>query len=284
MTLARFDLADINAPDPLARTIHDLIGKCHGPIPVDDLAYALDITEVRREALDGMEGMLLTDAARTTGAILVNTSHGLRRARFSIAHELGHFLMERHVLSRGAGFGCTYTDMNERQMKARHQRQETEANTFAINLLAPSYKLAPVLRNAPDLKDIRALARELDISVEALVRRYIALADESLCAIWTSHGKVRTTARGKSFPWLSLTKGGALPKATSAAKHCASARVGTSRMVEANALAWLGKPDVDLFEQTQVGSTGHAITLLWATLPDDEDDALLPELGTPTFR
>jgi hypothetical protein len=283
LNLERFELADIHAPDRLARKVHEQIGKCDGPVPVDDIAYALDITEVRREALDGMEGMLLTDTARTTGAILVNNVRGLRRARFSIAHELGHFLMERHVLSSGAGFGCTADDMNERRVKARHHRQETEANAFAIGLLAPSYKLAPAFATDPDLKDLRVLSRDLDISMEALVRRYVSLADEALCAVWTYQGKVRTTAKGKSFPWLPLTRGDALPKETYAQERCISDRPGTYPLVEANALAWLGKPDVELFEQTQVGQSGYALTLLWASLPDEEDDTLLAELGMPKF-
>jgi len=284
LNLERFELADIHVPDRLAHKVHEQVGRSDGPVPVDDIAHALDITEVRREALDGMEGMLLTDRARSTGAILVNTARGLRRARFSIAHELGHFLLERHVLSSGVGFGCTADDMNERRVGAQNHWQETEANTFAINLLAPSYKLVPALANDPDLDALRVLARDLDISMEALVRRYVSLADNALCAIWTHRGKVRTTAKSRSFPWLPFTKGDALPKENYANERCVSDRPSIFPSVEANALAWLRKPDVELFEQTQVGQNGYALTLLWASLPDEEDDTLLAERGMPKFR
>lgn len=169
MNLERFELADVHAPDRLARKVHEQLGKCDGAVPVDEIALALDIVEVRRDALDGVEGVLLTDAARSAGAIFVNNTRGQRRARVSNAYELGHFLMEQHVLSNDVGFGCTPADMRERRVAVRHHKQETEANTFAIGLLAPTFKLAPTLADDPDLRSLRDLAASLDISMEALV-------------------------------------------------------------------------------------------------------------------
>ena len=254
-------------------------------MPVDDIAHALDISEVRRESLDGLEGVLLTNAVRSEGRILVNSSHGERRVRFSIAHEIGHFVMERHILSGGMGFSCTSGDMREQRIQARHQKQETEANHFAIALLAPNYKLAPTLAVDPDIRTVMTLASSLNLSLEATMRRYVALSDQPLCAVWTHNGVIRTTARNKAFPWLPLTKGQTLPATSLAQKHCAGNKRGISRMSEANALGWLNKADTELFEQTRVGHKGHALTLLWATLPPDHEDGDdLPELGMPHFR
>ena len=78
--------------------LHRQIGRCKGPIPVVEVARALDIEEVRLEHLDGCEGVLLTDRVRSRGRILVNRRGGQRRVRFGIGHELGHFLNERHLL------------------------------------------------------------------------------------------------------------------------------------------------------------------------------------------
>jgi len=254
-------------------------------MPVDNIAHALDISEVRRATLDGLEGVLLTDAVRSQGRILVNAARSEQRARFSIAHEIGHFVMERHILSGAMGFGCTSGDMRERRTRAHHQRQETEANQFAIALLAPPYKLVPALAVDPDIPSVKALAASLCLSLEATMRRYVALSDQPLCAIWTHNGMIRTSARNKAFPWLPFTKGQTLPATSRAHKHCASGKQGISQMREANALGWLNKPDIELFEQTRVGHKGHALTLLWATLPPDDDDGDdLPELGMPHFR
>jgi hypothetical protein len=193
--------------------------------------------------------------------------------------------MERHILSGDMGFSCTSGDMREQRIQARHQKQETEANQFAIALLAPPYKLAPTLATDPDVRIVIALAASLDLSLEATMRRYIALSDQPLCAVWTHNGVMRTTARNKAFPWLPLTKGQTLPATSRAHKHCAGSKQGISQMHEANALGWLNKPDTELFEQTRVGNNGHALTMLWATLPPDQEDGDdLPELGMPRFR
>lgn len=255
-----------------------------GAVPVEDIARALDISEVRREILQGVEGVLLTNAVRSEGKILVNTARSEGRVRFSIAHEIGHFVMERHVLSADMGFSCTTSDMRERRIQVRHQKQETEANQFAIALLAPSYKLAPTLAADPDIRTILALASSIDLSLEATMRRYIDLSDQPLCAVWTYNGMIRTTARNKCFPWLPLMKGQTLPATSFAQKHCAGGKRGISRMQEADALGWLNKPDTELVEQTRVGNNGHALILLWATLPPDDDGDDLPELDMPRFR
>lgn len=44
-------------------------------------------------------------------------------------------------------------------------------------------------------------------------------------------------------------------------------------MTEVPAAAWTSGDIPELFEQVRVGRNGHALTLLWATLPDaDEGD------------
>ena len=238
---------------------------------VDEIALALDIQEIRVGPFDGFEGMLLTDARRSTGGILANDRHGRRRARFTIGHELGHFLLERHVLSVERGFRCRAQDMRETREGRRELRQETEANRFAIELLAPRHLVAGALREDPDLRVARDLAHALDLSLEASLRRYVDLHDQPLAALWSNAGIVQTFARSERFPWLAVGKGNPLRPASRARRLSLSDRSGTTNMREAQPLAWLGRADVELFEQTRIGKDGHAVTLLWATV--DEDDA-----------
>jgi hypothetical protein len=44
-------------------------------------------------------------------------------------------------------------------------------------------------------------------------------------------------------------------------------------MAEVPAAAWTSEDIPELFEQVRVGHNGHALTLLWATLPDAKDGA-----------
>ncbi len=69
-----------------------------------------------------------------------------------------------------------------------NQRQELEANRFAIELLAPRKRLAPTLLQTPDLIHIAKLSDELHLSKEATARRYVELSGEPI-AIVLSHNK-----------------------------------------------------------------------------------------------
>jgi len=286
LKLDRIGLADIHVPERLAGIIHDQLGKLDTAVPIEQVAYGLDVSEIRKERLDGVEGMLLTDRVRCVGSILVNTAGGDRRARFSIAHELGHFLMERHVLSGEEGFRCSRQDMREVRNDTRHHKQEAEANHFAIALLAPVYKLRACLGDDPDLRKLQMNSDELDLSLEATIRRYVDLTGEPVAAIWTKDGRIRTAKRHPAFPWIPRGRGETLSDLTQARRAIRNGVSGYTEMVDSPAAAWTDREGVEIYEQTRVGRDGHAVTLLWTDLPcdDDEDEDGPKELGTPQFR
>ncbi len=286
MQLSRLVLADKHVPKEIARAIFAQTGTIDAPIPVKQIARALNIFDVKAQEFDGFEGMLLTDSVRSSGAILANTRYGHRRARFTIAHELGHFLMERHRPSSDAGFTCKAQDMREARINKRHLKQETEANKFAINLLAPFSLVDPLLSNDPDLKDAQRLRDHLDVSLEATVRRMIGRRDECLAAVWSINGKVRYSTRSGAFPWITCAKGEQLPRLSLARKIIAGGNAGFSTFAEVSPLAWTDRSEFELFEQTRLAANGHAVTLLWADLPDaePEEDTGLTELSMPEFR
>ena len=82
-------------PEKLAAAIHHQLGNIDGPVPVDAIAGALDIVQIRSEPLNNLEGALITSPERDIGMILVNASSGRQRCRYSLSHELGHFLKGR---------------------------------------------------------------------------------------------------------------------------------------------------------------------------------------------
>jgi hypothetical protein len=286
--LDRIDLCDIRQPDRLARAIHAQIGDLVLPVPVKDIASALDISEIRTDAFDGFEGMLLTGQARSVGAILANTRGGFRRARFTIAHELGHFLLEHHVLSSESGFQCRTQDLMETREGRRHQKQETQANQFAIDLLAPLKAVDSVLSGEPDLQDGMRLCAALDISLEASVRRMIEQRPEPLAAIWSKDAQVRYWQKEKHFPFIPLKKGDRLPQTTQAFRLHADGKTGVTSFQESPSMIWTTRDDIEIFEQTRRSASGHAVTLLWADIPghddlDEEPDPYRRELGEPGF-
>lgn len=95
--LDRIAIEDVGANAVrLAEAIHVQLGDRPGPVPVGEIARALDIVEIRMETLSNIEGALVTTPERGFGSILVNQNSSSRRRRFTIGHELLHFLSPTH--------------------------------------------------------------------------------------------------------------------------------------------------------------------------------------------
>ena len=110
-------------PIRLAAAIVMQLGDITGALPVREIARALDIEEIREQHLTSLEGCLLTDRQKSYGAILVNAASSRRRRRYTVAHELGHFLNERHVPTSEGGFRCTREDMTHPDRTGQHLRR-----------------------------------------------------------------------------------------------------------------------------------------------------------------
>ena len=71
--LDRMALDDVGVnPRRLAEAIHAQLGEGSGPVPVNEIARALDIHEIREERLAAIEAALLTTPERGYGSILLN--------------------------------------------------------------------------------------------------------------------------------------------------------------------------------------------------------------------
>jgi Zn-dependent peptidase ImmA (M78 family) len=145
------------------------------PVPVERIARALDIEVCRTPAGANLSGFLAHgDGVRPV--IGVNQTEAPNRQRFTIAHELGHFVLHAsepiHVderasvrVSRRSPLSSTGEDI-----------QEVEANTFAAELLMPKVFLEEDLANGPpvDLADdrrLKVLARRYEVSAAAMTYR-----------------------------------------------------------------------------------------------------------------
>lgn len=255
-------------PSKLAGAIHRQLGERPGAVPVHDIARALDIIDIREEPLSTFEGALITGPERNEGMILVNSSVSRPRRRFTIAHELLHFLNAAHRPTSPDGFRCSLRDMRLTGLdnKDRHRRQEAEANTFAIELLAPTNKVKELLRGAPDLRQVLSMARTLDLSLEASARRLVELHPETIATVFSRQGRVQYAVASPDFPGLAHAKGDVLPLPPSSG-------TGLARMNEADPEEWLRSGNgIELREQTLAQQNGFATTLLWVSEEPDPDE------------
>ena len=151
---------------------------------------------------------------------------------------------------------------------SRHERQEAEANQFAIELLAPPALVRQYTRRLPDLSAVLDMAAGLQISKEAAARRYVELHRKCLAIVFSKSGLATYFSAGADFPSIALRKNDKLPVSLKdiGAGHMTSFDI-------ADPLDWLNRPKrQELAAQTLVQQNGHAMTLLHAEAAEDSED------------
>ena len=131
-------------------------------LDVEDMASAPGAPLVEHHALSG----LLLPAR---GEIWVNAQEAKQwppRRRFTIGHELGHWVMHR-----AAGQQALFCRVNEAEAKARDI--EEEASAFAAALLMPQWLF--VREHARANGDVATLCRTFGSSIAATQRRIASL-------------------------------------------------------------------------------------------------------------
>ena len=107
------DLDMAGSPMALVSTILKKAPELKIPVPIEELCIQLDISSIDKLTTKGFEGCLITDVDRFAGAILYNAASHPYRRRFAIAHELGHFLMPKHIPDQEGRFLCSSKDMTQ---------------------------------------------------------------------------------------------------------------------------------------------------------------------------
>ena len=236
------------------------------PGAVRAVASALDLDLHEVEA-DGFEGALVRTQDAPLGAIAVrNSIREVGRKNFTIAHEIGHFVLPGHD---HASVACTADEIGDWASGATEKRLEREANEFAAELLMPTELVEVIARNAaPSLEVIEKIARELGASLSAAASRYCDLVEQ--CAVvWSTEGAIQWAKRSADFPFY-LASGWALRGGSFAAACFAGEKVpGKPRSVPAH--LWTSTPHVDssvkLLEQSRALPTYRSvISLLWIDL------------------
>ena len=150
------------------------------PVGINVLARSLGLDLVKQDADDSISGMLINQGDGKGGIIGVNRSHHPNRQRFTIAHEIGHFLLQHYqgVHFDGANTGLQINFRNDRSTTGE-DIFEREANLFAAEILMPRRLLEADLskiKNPVSLVDandktLKDLAKKYQVSVRAITYR-----------------------------------------------------------------------------------------------------------------
>lgn len=108
------------------------------PVKVEELSCALGIP-VHRSFLPKEVSGMIERAADERYRISINANDPLTRQRFTIAHELGHYMLHRYLLGDGIDEDRAYRSIADGKYKNTKigAAEETEANKFAAGLLMP---------------------------------------------------------------------------------------------------------------------------------------------------
>ena len=147
------------------------------PVQVVPIADALGLSVYRAtDWPDTTSGMIVRDAERggTSGfAIYVNAKHSEVRRRFTIAHEVAHFVLHRNLIGDGITEDALYRS-------GFSDTVEQEANGLAAEILMPKQLLREAVREG--MRGIAQLATNFNVSQQAMEFRLINLGLLELAA------------------------------------------------------------------------------------------------------
>ncbi len=137
-------------------------GCTQAPVPIKDVAHAVGLEVVEFPFHNKISGLLKKDQ----GIIGVNKTHHPMRQRFTIAHELGHFLL-------GHGIGEEYEGEIIDDVFDKPLPVEREANIFASSILMPAEWVKGEIKNSGMKVD--HLSEVFGVSKQAMTIRLLEL-------------------------------------------------------------------------------------------------------------
>lgn len=164
------------------------------PAQIDLDAIAFDLgAEVVYRPLGGCEARLVAFGKKATISI-ASSSNGGRR-RFSLAHELAHWIETR----KGGVLMCAKEDIGPQNFEAK--TIEAQANAFASQLILPNYLVLPWMQNRVVSLDLASkLSQEFNSSLTAAAIRLVKLAGIPACVTCHSQTGLAWHQRSRGFP------------------------------------------------------------------------------------
>jgi len=180
-------------PDVRARNILHELEIVKPPTPVEDICRHFDI-ECAFDADIEVEALLITSERRSRPLIAVKANKQYEsRVKFSLAHELGHFIIPEHQSPK---YLCTLGNLNDYHEKSA----EIEANQFAAELLMPSqWLISEIRRHDLTLNMLKTFAERFETSLSSTAIKVAGLCSDRIAVVFAQNGKIRWLKKSESF-------------------------------------------------------------------------------------
>ena len=144
-------------------------------IKLDDLLKKEGIDLISYPFKDEISGVLILDGEKKTIGVNKNSSNV--RKRFTIAHELGHYML--HAQKSNMFMDNIFFRKKSEGYTSKEEKIEKEANYFAANILMPENLIKKEIAELDcDLHDditVASLANKFEVSSSAMTFRLINL-------------------------------------------------------------------------------------------------------------
>mgnify|MGYP001272600663 CR=1 FL=1 len=180
------------APEEYARRLLNRLELSN----VGDLAYVLKSLRLTVKEVNAatFEGALVYRQDRSKGIVLLSdkvTAPG--RRRFTICHEVGHFILPGHGKA-----SCRPSDIESFQKNL--PQQEIDANAVASELLLPTRILHPLVRERKATITLaKEVSRSFGTSLTAAALKIVSLTEEACAFVWSESGSARWFKRNENF-------------------------------------------------------------------------------------
>ena len=247
----------ISRPAQRAESLIEELGiSSSHDIDVEAIAFDSGV-DVLYELLDGCEATLVGVGSKAIATVTPSSSRG--RERFSVAHEIGHWL-----LHRGKSFRCRADDIV--QNYSADIKLEKDADEFASHLLMPTSIFQPAIKaaNRPGLNDLQDIAKQFEVSMQAVSIRLATLDTHPvIVACYTKNG-LKWSIRASHVPkrwWLrsGLDEDSFAYDVLYGGKLC-------NRLGKQPAETWFENDDADQYEvleQSMPGPQGQVLVMLY---------------------
>lgn len=167
-------------------------------IDLDLVAYSLN-ADIKRAILSNCEGNIVGTDEKAI--ITVNNDVDPRRQRFSLGHELGHWVNDR---GKNLTYRCDINDMRQRSMSKENFRQQKEvrANQFSAELMIPGHIIGRYLDNLDiTTESVNYIANKFDVSRTSTAIRFVEVSSRPCMIVcWDKAGKRRWFSRNPVVP------------------------------------------------------------------------------------
>jgi IrrE N-terminal-like domain len=253
-------------------------------VDLDHLAGQLGLTIVEVES-KSFEGALLRSSRTLSGRILLRSGiRELGRRRFTIAHEIGHY-----ILHRNQQMPCSPGVIES--WKEGQPTPEREADTFASELLLPMNDVTQYINNRwPSMEVVAHVADHFGSSLMAAGRKFCDVASQACAIVWSSQRQIRWFHGSPTFAH--FIEVGKEIDIHSIAYRAYERKALPNEMEEVPAETWIKsswlRQGAVVSEQTvSMPSYDGCLSLVWVRRPIEDrptaEDELLRELNPDDF-